>query len=124
MNDRNEGEKRKHGNRSLTLFALTPVALILLLSIINFDYVSELLAREAPYIYGIPCGWIVLLTIGLLILLTHFVLWLATLIAWLPGRLLIRIIAALLIVIAVFIVLLAPAAFVILRNEALQGVFG
>ena len=109
---------------SLTFLALIPFILFALLSIINFEYVKEVLVREAPLVGVIPCGWIVLAIIAFLIILTRIVLWLATIFTWKPAQFGMGFIAVLLILLSCFLVLIGPAMFQVLRTEAMRSLTG
>ncbi len=47
------------GRLSGWIISLLPIGLALVLMVINPQYMSQLFADLPPYIFGIPCGWIV-----------------------------------------------------------------
>ena len=124
MKGETDGEKRTQVSWVLTVVASLPLLLMLLLLMINADYVSQLWADLPPRIGPVPCGWVVLSIFAALVIITRFVLWVAFKITWLPGRIIWVTIAVFLILGASLIVLLGPAVFQVLRTEALRQVVG
>lgn len=51
------------------IISLLPIGLGLVLYLINPEYVGQLIVRDDPFLFGIPCGWIV---IGFGLLLMFF----------------------------------------------------
>jgi tight adherence protein B len=61
------------GRLSGYIISLLPIGLALVLMLINPGYMSQLFANEAPFIFGIPCGWIVI-GVGLVMMAIGFVI--------------------------------------------------
>lgn len=127
MNQKDDIDNRETGrNRSwaLNIVASVPLMPMALLLVINAEYLSQLWDNLPPRIGQLPCGWVVLATIAALVILTRVVLWLANAINWLPGTILLAAVAFVLMLVALFMFLLGPAAFQVLRNEAVRQLFG
>lgn len=56
------------GRMTGIIISLLPIGLAILLNIMNPDYGGQLLARESPFVLGIPCGWLVLIAGGIMML--------------------------------------------------------
>jgi tight adherence protein B len=61
------------GRLSGWIISLLPIGLALILLVINPEYMGQLFADLPPYIFGIPCGWIVI-GVGLIMMGIGFVL--------------------------------------------------
>jgi tight adherence protein B len=61
------------GRLSGWIISLLPIALALVLVVINPDYIGQLFERADPMIFSIPCGWIVI-GVGLIMMLIGFVI--------------------------------------------------
>lgn len=61
------------GRLSGWIISLLPIGLALVLMVINPKYMSQLFADLPPYIFGIPCGWIVV-GVALLMMLVGFLI--------------------------------------------------
>jgi len=61
------------GRLTGVIISLLPIGLAVALNLLNPDYGGQLIAREAPFVLGIPCGWIVIAT-TLIMMLVGFIL--------------------------------------------------
>ncbi len=71
-----KGESRTltaQGRLSGWIISLLPIGLALVLMLINPSYMSQLFANAPPFIFGIPCGWIVI-GVGLVMMAIGFVI--------------------------------------------------
>lgn len=100
------------------LLVLVPLFLMGLLLVVNGRYLSPLFARQAPWIVAglLPCGWAVLLGIAGLILGARALLKWADSAASAVWKWLLRGTAVALVLIALVLVTLAPAVFVIVND--------
>jgi tight adherence protein B len=55
------------GRLSGWIISFLPVALGLILYLINPEYIGQLIVREEPFVLSIPCGWLVI-SVGLLMM--------------------------------------------------------
>ncbi len=60
------------GRLSGWIISFLPIALGLILYIINPEYIGQLLIREEPFVLSIPCGWIVM-SVGLIMMVIGMV---------------------------------------------------
>ena len=60
------------GRLSGWIISFLPVALGLILYLINPEYIGQLLVREDPFVLSIPCGWIVM-AVGLIMMVIGMV---------------------------------------------------
>ena len=61
------------GRLSGYIISLLPIGLALVLMLINPQYMSQLFADLPPYIFGVPCGWLVV-GVALLMMLVGFLI--------------------------------------------------
>ena len=104
-----------------SLIAFSPLGVILLLFLLNPNYIMALLVREAPYILpSLPCGWVVVAAVLTMVVAARFIFWLADeSIKSGRGRFVVHIIVFILFVLpAYFIVVLGPAGFQVLRDSS------
>ena len=61
------------GRLSGWIISLLPIALALVLLLINAEYIGQLFVREDPMIFSIPCGWIVI-GVGLIMMVIGIII--------------------------------------------------
>jgi tight adherence protein B len=61
------------GRLSGWIISLLPIALALVLLLINAEYIGQLFVRADPMIFSIPCGWIVI-GIGLIMMIIGIII--------------------------------------------------
>jgi hypothetical protein len=97
------------------LFVLVPLFLMGVLLLANGRYMLPLFALQAPWIFVglLPCGWIVLLGIVGLVLGARAVLNWADLVSVMVWQWLLRVTAIILVLVALVLVTIMPALFLI-----------